>query len=64
MEALGQVVRATAAPPGTPVFDAMLTTASHDHPGEGPLDGLVRHVLLAMLEERGTRQSTQADSTR
>jgi hypothetical protein len=46
------------------VFDEMLTTAGHDQPGEGPLDGLVRHVLLAMLEERGTRQSTQADSTR
>jgi hypothetical protein len=64
MEALGRVVRATAASPGTPVFDAMLTTASHDQPGEGPLGGLARHVLLAVLEERGTRQSTQADSTR
>ena len=37
---------------------------SKDHPDEGRLDGLVRHTLLAMLEERATRQSTQAHMAR
>jgi hypothetical protein len=65
MESLGRVVRAAAeVPPGTPLFDEMLTAVSKDHPGEGRLDGLVRRSLLAMLEERATRQSTQAQRAR
>jgi hypothetical protein len=58
MESLGRVVRAAAVPPGTPVFDGMLTALSKDQPDEARLDGLVRQSLLAVLEERGTRQST------
>jgi hypothetical protein len=50
MESLGRVVRAAAAPPRTPVFDAMRTALSKDHPDEGRLDGLVRQSLLATLE--------------
>ena len=64
MESLGRVVRAAADPPSTPLFDGMLTALSKDHPDEGRLDGLVRHSLLAMLEERATRQSTQAHMAR
>lgn len=64
MESLGRTVRAAAVPPGTPLFDGMLTALSKDPPDEGRLDGLVRHTLLAMLEERGTRQSRQAQLAR
>jgi hypothetical protein len=65
MESLGRVVRAaTDVPPGTPLYDEMLTAVSTDHPGETRLDRLVRRSLLAMLEERATRQSTQAHTTR
>jgi len=64
MESLGRVVRAAEVPPGTPLLDGLLTAASKDHPGEGRLDGLVRRSLLAMLEERGTRQSTQVQMAR
>jgi hypothetical protein len=42
----------------------MVTAVSQDHPGEGRLDRLVRRSLLAMLEERATRQSTQAHTAR
>jgi hypothetical protein len=64
MESLGRVVRAAAAPAGAPQFDGMLSAVSEDRPGEGTLDGLVRHVLLAMLEERGTRRVTEATTAR
>ena len=65
MESLGRVVRAaTDVPPGTPRCDEMLTAVGNDHPGEGKLDRLVRRSLLAMLEERATRQSTQAHKAR
>jgi hypothetical protein len=64
MESLGRVVHAAAAPPGTPVFDAMRTALSRDDPDEGRLDGSARRSLLATLEERGTRQSTQAHMAR
>jgi len=60
LESLGRVVREAAVPPGASPFDALLTATSHEHPGEATLDGLVRRVLLAMLEERGTRHSAQA----
>jgi hypothetical protein len=53
---LGRVVRAVAPAPGTDAFDALLTAAAEDRPDEPTLDGLVRHVLLSMLEERRTRQ--------
>jgi hypothetical protein len=65
MESLSRTVRAAAdVPPSTSLFDEMLTAVSKNHPGEGRLDGLVRHTLLAMLEERATRQSTQAHLAR
>ena len=64
IESLGRVVRRVAAPDGTSLFDAMLTAADEDHPDEKPLDGLARHVLLSMLEERRTRQPSEASATR
>jgi hypothetical protein len=41
---------------GAPGFDAALSMCEEDRPREGQLDGLVRQVLRAMLEERATRQ--------
>ncbi len=41
---------------GQPTSEALLTVFGQDPPDERPLDGLVRRVLLAMLEERRTRQ--------
>jgi hypothetical protein len=63
IEALSRVARAVAAPARTSLFDALLTAADEDHPDEGTLDALVRHVLLSMLEERRSRQPTRAKST-
>jgi hypothetical protein len=41
---------------GVPDFDNLLSACSEDRPGEPQLQGLVRQVLRAMLEERRTRQ--------
>jgi hypothetical protein len=41
---------------GVPSFDALLGACAEDRPDELALDGLVRQVLRAMLEERRTRQ--------
>jgi hypothetical protein len=57
-ESMGQAVRAASPPGGVPTFDALLTAANTEAPGEGTLDGLVRRVLLSMLEQRRTRQPT------
>jgi hypothetical protein len=64
IESLGRVVGRVSAAAGTSLFDALLTAADNDHPDEKALDGLVRHVLLSMLEERRTRQSSEASATR
>jgi hypothetical protein len=61
IESLARIVHVAAAPPGTSLFDALLTAAGEDRPDEGTLDGLVRHTLLAMLEERRTREPTQVN---
>jgi hypothetical protein len=45
-----------AAEDGRTSFDTVLSAAGQDRPGESRLDGLVRQVLRAMLEERRTRQ--------
>jgi hypothetical protein len=62
IEALGRMARAVAAPAESSLFDALLTAADEDDPDEETLDGLVRHVLLSMLEERRSREPTQANS--
>jgi hypothetical protein len=43
--------------------DALLA-AAQDPPDDDPLGGLVRRVLLAMLEERRTRQPASAPALR
>jgi hypothetical protein len=64
IESLGRAARAGPVPPGATAFDALLTTAKEDHPGERTLDQVVRHALLSMLEERQARQPTQTGDTR
>jgi hypothetical protein len=39
-----------------PSLKAMVSALRDDPPGETDLDGLVRRVLAAMLEERATRR--------
>jgi hypothetical protein len=56
IESLGRVARAAPSPAGASPFDALLTTAGEDHPGNIDLDELVRNALLSTLEERRTRQ--------
>jgi hypothetical protein len=63
IESLGRMIRRVAAPAGGSLFDALLTAADQDHPDEEALDGLVRHVLLSMLEERRTRQPARATTS-
>jgi hypothetical protein len=63
IESLGREVRRVSAPAGTSLFDALLTAADEDRPDEKALDALVRRVLLSMLEERRTRQSSEANAS-
>jgi hypothetical protein len=60
LDAMGRVVGAATPPGGSATFDGLLTATNDDPPGEDALDGLVRRVLLSMLEERRTRQSARA----
>jgi hypothetical protein len=62
IESLGRVVRRVAAPIGIPLYDALLMAVGEDEPAENELDGLVRRVLLSMLEERRTREPVQANN--
>jgi hypothetical protein len=55
IRSMEQTVGALDVPDGEPMSDALLTALAQDSPDEDPLDGLVRRVLLAMLEERRTR---------
>jgi hypothetical protein len=56
IESLARIARGAAAAAGASAFDALVTAAAEDHPADTTLDDLVRHVVLAMLEERRTRQ--------
>jgi hypothetical protein len=56
IQAMQQAVSTLDVPDGEPMLDALLAAATQDSPDQDPLDGLVRRVLLAMLEERRTRQ--------
>jgi hypothetical protein len=60
IESLGRVAGAASLPADPPSFDALLSSAREDHPGETTLDEVVRHALLSMLEERRTRQPPEA----
>jgi hypothetical protein len=63
IESLTRVVRAALLRVGAPLFDALLSAANEDHPGETTLDEVVRRALLSMLEERRTRQPTEASGS-
>ncbi len=60
IESMEQVLGALDVPDGGSTSDALLAVAAHDPPDDDPLDGLVRRVLLAMLEERRTRRPAGA----
>jgi hypothetical protein len=62
IESMQRTVGALDATHGQPTSDALLTSAAQDPPDDEPLDSLVRRVLLAMLEERRTRQPDSADA--
>jgi hypothetical protein len=59
IDSMGRTVEAATPPGGVLTFDALLTAVTEDRPAEPALDGLVRHVLVSMLEERRTRRPTQ-----
>src|SRR5262245_36585303 len=59
IECLQRAVRAASLPAGAPSLNAMVSALRDDPPGETDLEGLVRRVLAAMLEERATRQPAQ-----
>lgn len=63
LDSLAGLVGAAVAPAGAPRFDALLTHAGEDRPGEGTLERLARRVLLSMLEERRTRHPNEARNT-
>jgi hypothetical protein len=56
IESMQQAVDALDVADTEPTSDALLAATTQDMPDEDPLDSLVRRVLLAMLEERRTRQ--------
>jgi hypothetical protein len=60
IESMEQVVGALYVADGEPTSDALLAATAQDRPDDDPLDSFVRRVLLAMLEERRTRQPGSA----
>src|SRR6185437_13072869 len=58
LDSLAGLAGAAVAPDGGARFDALLTQAGEDRPGERTVERLARRVLLSMLEERATRQAT------
>jgi hypothetical protein len=62
IESMQQTVGALDVADDEPTSDALLAAAAQDPADDNPLDSLVRRVLLAMLEERRTRQPSGAES--
>jgi hypothetical protein len=62
IEAMQQTVGALDVVHGELTSDALLAAADHDPPDEDPLNGLVRRVLLTMLEARRTRRPESTGS--
>jgi hypothetical protein len=60
IESMEQVLGALDVADHEQTSDALLVAAAQDPPDDDPLDSLVRRVLLAMLEERRTRQPASA----
>jgi hypothetical protein len=59
IESLRRFVLASATAERPPTYDALLAAAGRDQPDEQLIDGMVRRVLLSMLEERSTRRPTR-----
>ncbi len=64
IESLAHVVQADMPAGGAPAFDAVLIAAREEQPGEQPLDGLTRRVLLSVLEQLRARQAREAEDER
>jgi hypothetical protein len=60
LEALGRITRAARDTRAATPFDALLTSTNEDLASERTVDQVVRHALLAMLEERRARQPSDA----
>jgi len=60
IESMKRTVDALEVDDGDSMSDALLAFAARDSSDEAQLDGLVRRVLLAMLEERRTRRAGTA----
>ena len=59
IDCLERTVRAASPLAEAPSLTAMVSALRNDPPGETDLEGLVRRVLAAMLEECATRQPEQ-----
>jgi hypothetical protein len=53
---MSKAVPAASSPSGAGTLEAMASALRENQPDETELDVLVRRVLVAMIEERGTRQ--------
>lgn len=58
IDSLRRFVLANATVDGPPTYDALLAAAGREPGDEEPLDELVRRVLLSMIEERRTRETS------
>jgi hypothetical protein len=56
IDSLGRLARSAPSQGSQALFDTLLDAARQDDPDDAPLDDVVRHALLSMLEERRTRQ--------
>jgi hypothetical protein len=63
IESLGRMVDNAVVPAGTSLFDALLSATGENQPDEETFAELARSVLLSTLEERRTREPTQANHT-
>ncbi len=60
IDSMGKAVHIASQPGNPRTLEALATAFREDVPGEQDLDALVRRVLLAMIEERSTRQPHQS----
>jgi hypothetical protein len=61
LDSLVKAVHVVSQPDNTRTLEQLATTLRANLPGEEDLDELVHRVLLAMIEERGTRQPRQRE---
>jgi hypothetical protein len=60
IDCMRRAVRAAWPPDGSPTLETIAAALRNMH-GADDLDRMVRRVLLAMLEQRGTRQETRSE---